>query len=313
MSITALHWALGMIAGGRAGSTATKLVLLRLADRADPVGVCWPGHETTARDLDIGQSTVVGAVRWLAINGLLQIERRKDSAGRDLPNRYHLSIDVTPPPARRKLKESPAGDRGVPDAGTRGADRGTGATARAPEPPKNNPKKAEAATAATAAASKKSNHDQKPGAPYQIVDGVRVWRGTDDAARLTQLRATVDVGTFAGIVMRLQEPRLVSHVEAAVAAHLQAEAAVARKAEAMQRATTRAAERELRRAAAPRLDLVAYQSALERAGEHLDEVLRSIYAAKGTPDAWVPSPEWGLSDQDVAAIRAFVPDRRFDE
>lgn len=154
VSIAALNWALGMIAGGRAGSTATKLVLLRLADRADPHGVCWPGHETTAADLDLGQSTVVSAVRSLSTNGLLRIERRTDAAGRDLPNRYHLSLDAAPPPPRRQAKVSPADEGGVPDAGTRGADCGTGSPAVGPEPKditkKNNPQNAEAAPSAPA-------------------------------------------------------------------------------------------------------------------------------------------------------------------
>ena len=59
-------------------------------------------------------------------------------------------------------------------------------------------------------------------------------------------------------------------------------------------------------------DLGSYQAALERAVSHRDAVLLSTYQAAGTPEAWVPRPEWGLTDADVAAIRAFIPNRSQD-
>lgn len=69
-----------------------KLVLLRLADRADPAGKCWPGHEKTAADLGISETTVKNAIRGLESAGLIQIERQK-IGGRDATNIYHLQID----------------------------------------------------------------------------------------------------------------------------------------------------------------------------------------------------------------------------
>lgn len=130
MSIAAQNWALGMIAGKRVGrSASTKLVLWRFADRADPNGKCWPGHETTAVDLDISPSTVAAAIRELSNLGLLRIERSCDAAGRDLPNIYHLRLDLDPPPYPYARRDAfLARRRGriprVPESGTRDAESG---------------------------------------------------------------------------------------------------------------------------------------------------------------------------------------------
>jgi hypothetical protein len=69
-------------------------VLLRLADRADWHGRCWPSHQRTAADLHLSESTCRVAVQTLKKAGLLKIERRK-AAGRDASNLYLLSLDST--------------------------------------------------------------------------------------------------------------------------------------------------------------------------------------------------------------------------
>ena len=92
MSARATAWAWSQIASGRGGSPVSKLVLLRLADRADPGGKCWPGHEKTASDLGISETSVKNAVRWLESADFIQIERQK-IGGRDATNIYHLQID----------------------------------------------------------------------------------------------------------------------------------------------------------------------------------------------------------------------------
>ena len=92
MSARATAWAWSQIASGRGGSPVSKLVLLRLADRADPAGKCWPGHEKTATDLGISESSVKNAIRGLESAGFIQVERQK-IGGRDATNIYHLQID----------------------------------------------------------------------------------------------------------------------------------------------------------------------------------------------------------------------------
>ena len=115
-----MAWAFAQVAAMRALTPAEKLVLLKLADRADPQGVCWPGHERTASDLKIGESTVRGAIARLhKVHGLLWIERDKDEDGRDKPNKYHLHLDLNPR---------------VPDSGTRPMKSSTREPRAAPEP-----------------------------------------------------------------------------------------------------------------------------------------------------------------------------------
>ena len=93
MSARAQAWAWAQIAAGRGGSPVSKLVLLRLADRADPEGRCWPGHDRTASDLNVSVKAVKETIRALEKEGLVIIERRQDDQGRDLPNLYFLPID----------------------------------------------------------------------------------------------------------------------------------------------------------------------------------------------------------------------------
>ncbi len=94
MSAEATAWAWRVIA-----STPLKclnsLVLLRLADRADPGGVCWPGHERTARDLHASERGVRAALQDLKNLGLIKIEHRHDAQGRNLSNLYHLNLSLS--------------------------------------------------------------------------------------------------------------------------------------------------------------------------------------------------------------------------
>lgn len=75
------------------------------------------------------------------------------------------------------------------------------------------------------------------------------------------------------------------------------------------------ARREERLAAArkkPAPDFSHFEAALGRAGRFRDAILHSIYQANGTPTAWVPRQEWGLSETDAESIRATIPDRSLD-
>lgn len=108
MSAAATAWAWRQIAAGRARSPAARLVLLKLADRADDMGRCWPGHERTASDCDLSLRGARDAHAALEKGGLVLVERRRDTAGRDLPNVYRLPLfevegegaNSAPPPCK---------------------------------------------------------------------------------------------------------------------------------------------------------------------------------------------------------------------
>lgn len=101
MSLRAIVWAFQQIAVKRSPSTSASLVLLKIADRANDDGVCWPGRKRLGLDIALSEETVRQCVRKLERAGLVIVERRQDSAGRDIPNKYHLPIgeglDLTTP------------------------------------------------------------------------------------------------------------------------------------------------------------------------------------------------------------------------
>lgn len=104
MSLRAIIWAFDQIAVGRSPSTSASLVLLKIADRANDDGVCWPGRRRLGRDIDLSDETVRQCVRKLEPVGLVVVERRQDAAGRDLSNIYRLPMgegqDFTTPPVK---------------------------------------------------------------------------------------------------------------------------------------------------------------------------------------------------------------------
>lgn len=80
MSSAAMNWAFETIVPNLKDQVE-KLVLLRLADRADPSGLCWPGHSRTAMDLNISTRSVQAAVKNLQLIGLLKVEERRGTSG----------------------------------------------------------------------------------------------------------------------------------------------------------------------------------------------------------------------------------------
>ncbi len=76
--------------------TAAKLVLLKLADRADPEGRCWPGHQRTARDLWLSKTVVKESIRMFQQLNLLQVEHRKCDEGDYISNIYLLNLNFVP-------------------------------------------------------------------------------------------------------------------------------------------------------------------------------------------------------------------------
>lgn len=106
MSSAAQAWAWRAIAGGVCKTASSSLVLLRLADRADTDGVCWPGHECTARDLALGERTVRQALVELQAAGLVVARARFDGSGRQKSNLYELRIGVAESATLESKEES---------------------------------------------------------------------------------------------------------------------------------------------------------------------------------------------------------------
>lgn len=121
MSLRAIIWAFDQIAAGRSPGTSASLTLLKLADRANDDGICWPGRARIGVDVGLSDETVRKCLRQLEEAHLLTVERRKDSAGRDLSNVYHLHL--------------PIANRGEgPNLTTPGVESGGGCRVVGPEP-----------------------------------------------------------------------------------------------------------------------------------------------------------------------------------
>lgn len=93
MSNAAQAWAWQVIRAGLSPTATCSLVLIRLADRADSEGWCWPGHECTAQDLSVGERTVRESIATLRGLRLLVVESRAASNGRQISNLYKLPIN----------------------------------------------------------------------------------------------------------------------------------------------------------------------------------------------------------------------------
>ena len=72
---------------------ALKLVLLKLADRANDDGECWPGNASIAKACCIGERTLIRYIAQLEELGLLAIKRRHDDEGKRTTNSYLLDLD----------------------------------------------------------------------------------------------------------------------------------------------------------------------------------------------------------------------------
>lgn len=81
--------------------TATKLVLLAIADHANEDGFCWPGVVRIATKCNLSERSVQRHIRVLVARGFLQVEERHRPDGSQSSNLYHLPT------------VSPGGDNGV--------------------------------------------------------------------------------------------------------------------------------------------------------------------------------------------------------
>jgi len=100
MSIEALNWALDHMARTDDMSTSTKVVLMLLANRADPeTGACYPSVRYIMARSSLGESTVRAVCRELVRRNLLAIEPRAKPDGRQTSNTYRMRLETPPPPA----------------------------------------------------------------------------------------------------------------------------------------------------------------------------------------------------------------------
>jgi len=104
MSIQAVAWAIDLeIKDG-----LTKLLLVALANRADPTGLCWPSLELLVHEAAQSQSSVQRRLKWLIKEGLIRQENLKNPrTGRQQSNRYFLNWAGVKP-------EAPQEDDGLP-------------------------------------------------------------------------------------------------------------------------------------------------------------------------------------------------------
>lgn len=91
MTIRAMNWAWGVEL-----SPSMKLVLLKLADRANDDGECWPGQTSIAKACGICERTLMRHIDALEEMGLLSRTKRRDDSGRQSTNLYQLNLGFVP-------------------------------------------------------------------------------------------------------------------------------------------------------------------------------------------------------------------------
>ena len=91
MTIRAMNWAWGIEL-----PPAMKLVLLKLADRANDDGECWPGMDVVADACCISKSSMIRYLAKMEEMGMLSIEHRKGENGKQQANLYKLNMQYEP-------------------------------------------------------------------------------------------------------------------------------------------------------------------------------------------------------------------------
>lgn len=91
MTIRAMNWAWGVDL-----PPAMKLVLLKLADRANDDGECWPGMDVVAEACGVSKASMIRYIQKMEEMGVLSVERRKSEEGKQQTNVYRLNMDYVP-------------------------------------------------------------------------------------------------------------------------------------------------------------------------------------------------------------------------
>ena len=87
MSIRAIDWAFRQATG----SSASKLVLIKLADNANDDGRCYPSLAYIAAHCEMHRGTVIRHIKALSDCGLIEVEHRSVD-GSKIPNVYRLKL-----------------------------------------------------------------------------------------------------------------------------------------------------------------------------------------------------------------------------
>ena len=87
MSIRAIVWAFNQ----KTGSSASKLVLIKLADNANDEGRCYPSLAYIAKHCEMHRATVIRHISALSQRGFVDVEHRSVE-GSKIPNVYHLKM-----------------------------------------------------------------------------------------------------------------------------------------------------------------------------------------------------------------------------
>ena len=77
----------------KVGSPLRKMILIKLADQANDIGVCWPSYDSIAKTCEISKRSVITHIQKLEEQGFLRIEKRYNTeAGKNFSNKYHLTL-----------------------------------------------------------------------------------------------------------------------------------------------------------------------------------------------------------------------------
>ena len=261
MSARAMAWAWDIIRSGIFENRhAAKLVLLRLADRADPEGKCWPGHQRTALDLCVSKTIVKESIRLLISYELLHSESRKSEDGDFATNLYflHLSFAISPrggapeggaasaPPGAASApgvgRPPPQGGAAAAPESKRESNNGSSSTrdARVPAP----------ASAGAAANSSEATEKANENKALRIVHGVNCWTPDDMAVALALVELNGSDAVLAA-AKNLQNQGI-APLPGRVAQDLTRRASAAAAAEAAARAAARC--EQIERASRARVD-----------------------------------------------------------
>lgn len=106
MTIRAMNWAWGVEL-----PPAMKLVLLKLADRANDDGECWPGMDVVAEACGVSVRSVMRYIQQMEEMGMICVDRRKGEKGQQQTNVYTLNMAWQPGDKLSPGKAEP-GDNG---------------------------------------------------------------------------------------------------------------------------------------------------------------------------------------------------------
>lgn len=102
MSFQATNWA----ANQKVGNPGRKLLLLIIANYADPDGICWPSQGLLAEQTGMSLDTVQRQTKKLIADGFLSIRRPPKRRGQWQTFVYHLNMTARPQNAARSETHS---------------------------------------------------------------------------------------------------------------------------------------------------------------------------------------------------------------